>query len=392
MVNPTHAWGGDDDDDDDKMEDDEWERFLTKVGEYSKARVWTWNEIVDHPMFMTDMPADISHNKHLLALQALMYEDETAESMALHFKKMGNDFMAINPPTAISRQNSLAAYSKALEMESEDKFINSQLHSNRAQVALYLGEYSKAVDDCRAAIVNDKTNKKAYYRGAQASLKLGLARQAVKFLEKLMEMDPDSTEVKALYKKALDALSSITAAKERENEKRSKELSQKDVERKALNDYLEARECSLYPCLYEISMYQRHGEPEIYPYLAGDEHGSVSVQWPALFLIPEYNQSDFVLDLDEDIPLMEQFKHMFPKERHPEWDEGEKYIWPDICAFLEYYPERTKDKEQMHKELKTDQPLKDQLDMLKLPYCLPIHLTVRDSPMDKLFRESERFK
>lgn len=375
-----------------QIDEDDWDDdWAINAGEYNKLRVWEWNEIVDHPVFMKEIPADISNNDHLLALQSIMYDDETPESLALHFKNLGNEFMVVKPPTSISRRNALLAYTKALESESSDKYVVSQIHSNRAQVALYLKEYAKAVDDCRAAIASDPTNNKAYYRGAKASLEMGLARQAIKLLNKLMEVDPDSTEVKALYAKAEDAQRITSAAREKENANRGKELSQQEIDRKALQDFLLTREVTLYPCLYEISMYQRHGTPEIYPFMAADQNGIPAVQWPILFLTHEYNQSDFVQEFDEDSPLDDFARQMFPEDRHPDWDEEGKYIWNRLEYYVECYATSNRVGATVHKKLKSDEPLKGQLEGLKLPYCLAINVMVSGSPAAKQFVADQDF-
>jgi len=297
--------------------------------------------------------------------------------------------MAVKPATALSRRNSLLAYTKALEMESGDKYVVSQIHSNRAQVALYLKEYDKAVNDCRSAIHLDYTNKKAYYRGAKASLELGLARQAIKFLKKLMEVDPDSSEVKALYRRAEIGLQDITAIREKENEQHSQVVSQQEMDRKAVHDYLKEREVSLFPCLYEMSMYQKHGAPEIYPFLAADQSGIPAVQWPILFLMDEYNQSDFVHEFDEDSPIDQLLQNMFPEDRHPDWDESGKYIWHRLVCYLECYGSSAKGTTTVHKKLKSNEALKQQLRDLRLPYCLAIHVAVRDSEQCKHFETTE---
>jgi len=373
------------------MDDDEWDEWLANPGEYNKMRVWSWNEIVDHPIFMQDVPADISNNPHLLALQSLMYDGETPESLALHFKKMGNEFMEKTPQTAITRQNSLASYSKAIEMEAPDDRLNSILHSNRAQVALSLGEYIKVVDDCRAAVRYNRTNKKAYYRGAKASLELGLARQALKFIEKLREMDPDNKDVNNMYRLAKQAMDETTEIKEKKREEDMKVQSVKDQERESLRLFLKERNIELYPALYEISMYEAHGKQAIYPYLASDADNNASVIWPILFLFGEYEQSDFVHEFDEDMVLGEILYQMFPEDRYPQWDVARKYLIQDICTFVEYYSENMTQKEQLMKEIRIDQPLKEQIKGLRLPFCLAIHVTVRNSPYDATFRQTARF-
>merc|ERR1740130_776292 len=109
------------------------------------------------------MPSDISDNPHLLAMQSMVYDGQTMEEMAEHFKKLGNDAFRMSPATPISNMNALLMYSKALEMECTDKALNSQLYSNRAAVRL------------------DTKNAKASYRAAKAADGQGLTTQAIAF-------------------------------------------------------------------------------------------------------------------------------------------------------------------------------------------------------------------
>eukprot|EP00397_Hematodinium_sp_SG-2012_P053304 GEMP01063554.1.p1 GENE.GEMP01063554.1~~GEMP01063554.1.p1 ORF type:complete len:208 (+),score=37.27 GEMP01063554.1:429-1052(+) len=206
-----------------------------------------------------------------------------------------------------------------------------------------------------------------------------------------MQVDPDSVEVKALRAKAESVLKDTSVAREQENADRSKEMSQQDIDRKAVQDFLHERHVTLYPCLYEISMYQKHGAPEIYPFLAADQSGVPAVQWPVLFLIDEHNQSDFVHELDEDKPLDAFMQQMFPTDRHPEWDEEEKYTWHRLDCYLECYSAPNRVADTVHKKIESAEPLKGQLEGLLLPYCLAIHVVVRGSSAGNHFVETQRF-
>ncbi|CAK0859174.1 unnamed protein product, partial [Prorocentrum cordatum] len=73
--------------------------------------------------------------------------------------------------------------------------LNSQLYSNRAAVSLRVGEYQKAVDDCRRAILQDPANIKARFRGAKASEALGLTSQAIRFCDGALALSPAEKEV-----------------------------------------------------------------------------------------------------------------------------------------------------------------------------------------------------
>ena len=121
-----------------------------------------WRE---HPMFRTDLPEDVDNDKYLSCFQTVMYEGETHDSLALHFKELGNELYKSG------RHNWLAAanwWSRGLEENPSDPKLRSILHSNRATVSLGLQQYQKAALDADWAIKWDPKNPRAYVRAAHA--------------------------------------------------------------------------------------------------------------------------------------------------------------------------------------------------------------------------------
>ncbi|OHT13271.1 hypothetical protein TRFO_16586 [Tritrichomonas foetus] len=118
-----------------------------------------------HPMFRDSLPEDIDKDKYLSCFQTVMYENETHDSLALHFKELGNELYRSG------KQNWLAAsnwWTRGLEENPADPKLRSVLHSNRATVSLGLQQYQKAALDADWAIKYDNTNKKAFMRAAHA--------------------------------------------------------------------------------------------------------------------------------------------------------------------------------------------------------------------------------
>lgn len=334
-------------------------------------RVWTMNEIRDHPLFMEDVPSDISENPHLLALQSIIYDDQTPEQMAEHFRKLGNEAFRTSD-NKVASQNALMAYTKGLEMECADTSLNSQLHSNRAMVSFRLKEHSKAVDDCRKAIELDSSNLKAYFRAAKASESLGLTAQALGFCADALKKSPAEKEL-------LQLRANLERRLEHEQQDRAKArlvderaAAERGGVEASVQGLLSARGARLGPMLFDAAMYARAGSPR--PKLTED--GS-AIQWALLLLYDETNQSDFVESFDERCFLGEQLQLMFPPDRPVEWDEEGKYVWDRLVAYLEFYPEE--DSETQMLRLDTDAPLQEALQERCLPPCLGIHVLVRGS-------------
>mmetsp|Transcript_95224 Transcript_95224/g.221023 ORF Transcript_95224/g.221023 Transcript_95224/m.221023 type:complete len:383 (+) Transcript_95224:46-1194(+) len=340
-------------------------------------RVWTMNEIRDHPLFMEDVPSDISENPHLLALQNVLYDDQTPEELAEHFRKLGNEAFRTST-NKIASQNALMAYTRGIEMECDDAALNSHLHSNRAAVSLRLNEHEKAVDDCRKAVGLDPTNFKAYFRAAKASEALGLTKQALQFCASALTRSPEEAEFLQLRARLSERLAREESARSDArcaDAKAAEALGEAD---KAVEALLALRGARLGPLLFEMAMYARGGRPR--PKLAED---GAAVQWPLLLLYDEVSQSDFVECFDERCSLGEQLQLMFPSDRRVEWDEECKYIWDRLVAYLQFYPEGQRDTQLLH--VNTEAPLVEGLQQRCLPACLVIHVLALESGAHESF-------
>mmetsp|Transcript_110255 Transcript_110255/g.299079 ORF Transcript_110255/g.299079 Transcript_110255/m.299079 type:complete len:380 (+) Transcript_110255:106-1245(+) len=353
-----------------------------EFGEYRiDDRVWTMNEIRDHPLFMEDVPRDISDNPELLALQSLVYDGNTDEEMAEHFRKLGNEAFRLSTGK-IASQNALLAYTKGLEMECKDGTLNSQLYSNRAAVSLRVGEYQKAVDDCRRAILQDPANIKARFRGAKASEALGLTSQAIRFCDGALALSPAEKEVLQLRERLARQLAKEEKGRQDTRQAERGVAMAQNVSDAAAVGQLEGRGLSLGPLLYDVGMYVAYGKPK--PKTASD---GGAIEWPMLMLYDEVSQSDFVETFDERCTLGEQLQLMFPPDRPVEWDSEGKYQHTQLVVFLEFFAEAEGVETRMAR-VDLDAPLADALARVeRVSPCLPLHVLVRHSPALRHFCE-----
>ena len=353
-------------------------------------RVWTMNEIRDHPLFMTDVPSDprdIDNYPLLTALQSVLYDDQSPEELAEHFRKQGNEAMKFQA-SRIALQNALTFYTKGLEMECKDDKLNAVLHANRAAVGLKLGEHLKVVDDCRAAVRLDPKNLKAWSRGARASEALGLAEQGLAFCRGALRLEgsEDKTllsEVKRLQRQLQELhRKQQTAQREmRMEDARVKDAMQASAS--AVRNALELRGSRLGPALFDLAMYRMaNGGITPHPKLVEGEDDP-AIEWPLLLLYDEVNQSDFVASFDERCALEDQLQLMFPEDRCVEWDVQGKYVWNRLAVYLEYYPEGS-DETSMFK-IDCSAAVKTLLTERCLPPCLVLHVLVEDSPAQAAF-------
>lgn len=368
-------------------EDEELQWAEDEFGKYRlNDEVWTMNQIRDHPLFMEDMPRDISDNPNLLALQSLIYDGQSQEEMAEHFKKMGNEAFRISPATPVSAQNALACYTKALEMECENKALNSQLHSNRAAISLRLNEYHQAVNDCRVALRLDPDNHKASYRGAKACEAQGLTLQALAFVSHSLRYKPDEKELVDMKKRLELRLKREEQAREHDRqllEKAAEEQRAADLTAKLV---LEAGLVHLGPPMWDMTQYCRGAPPQ--PRLARegeDEAGDgKAIVWALLLLYDETSQSDFVECFDDRCALEEQLQVMFPSDSKVDWDEDGKYTWDRLVVYLECYAGMEGKATHLVK-LATDSRLMEQLKGRRVPPSLILHVFVADTPAHSHF-------
>src|SRR5690606_37579087 len=91
--------------------------------------------------------------------------------------------------------------SSSSSSSSSIKEILSIVLCNRAACYIKLNHLKDAKNDCTAVLEIDSTNKKAYYRRAQASDLLGEVRPAFEDLSKLLHMDPKNVDGNNLMRK-----------------------------------------------------------------------------------------------------------------------------------------------------------------------------------------------
>jgi len=335
-------------------------------------KIWTMNEIRELPLFMEDVPSDISDNPDLLALQSLIYDDQTPEEVAEHFRKLGNEAFR-SSENKISSQNALMAYSRGLEMECKDKALNSQLHSNRAAVSLRLKEYTKAVNDCKKAIHLDPQNVKAYFRATTASQGLGLTAQALEFCNGALQVSPKEKALLQLHKQLTQRLQTEEADRQALRRADEEAARARQYAGKAVEEALAARGAKLGPILFDMAMYALQEPPR--PKIIDDSN---AIAWPVVLLYDETNQSDYVESFDERCALEEQFQIMFPPDRRVEWDEEGKYVWDRLVAYLEVHPEQGSNTHLI--QVATEVPLGEAVNGRHMSPCLVIYVLVAGSP------------
>lgn len=277
------------------------------------------------PLLAETLPAEGEESAAFAALKSLV--DETPpEERAESFKESGN--IAYKLGRARWR-DAIVYYSQGIDEQCGNAKLNSQLHANRAQVLLQLGNFGKAVKDCLDALKFDRGNVKAYFRAAKASAALHRHEHVLAFCREGLEV-PELKEEERAALRELQSKSEQALAREREAEARREARRQELARmRRGVADALAARRVQLETSPMELSEEVLRGSAQggrLYVDEAGRLH------FPVLFLYPEFETSDFVQDFCEDQTFAEHLRAMFdPSLPAPAWDPQRRYR-PDALA------------------------------------------------------------
>lgn len=273
------------------------------------------------------------------AIQALIEEGETAESLALHWKNKGNEMFSDAKKAhrgyfehAMKYYCDALAYAlKALALpveERDDTFdmpaLTSQIYSNRAAVHLELRNYGSCRSDAAKALRHDPSNVKAYFRGAKASRMLRKPSDTLRYCSEGLKRDPENKLLLNLQKEGLKLVEEVRI----ENEK--KEFEHK--KRRALtNKYrlmCEARGVKVGRALIDDERVRQYeGKADL-------DASTGVMDWPTLFLYDQHGTSDFVQAFGEQDAFIEHLANMFPEDGpFADWDEQHEYVASKLVVY-----------------------------------------------------------
>ncbi|KAL6068517.1 Tetratricopeptide repeat protein 4 [Balamuthia mandrillaris] len=287
----------------------------------------------ESPLFMTAVPSeDHPEADTIAALQHLIYEDETPETIAENYKQQGNEVLKQG---AKFYRDAIKCYTMALEQNSPNQKNNSIYYSNRAHVHLLLRNYGHALEDSENAIKLDESNVKAYYRGARACLATGRLDLGFKLCADGLTKDPENAGLKQIQenlqkefnKKEEQAKAECVVGEEKQRKKRELQaaLSQRGIK---MGQAAFASQGGQFAVGAEDAL----GKPGTRPWL-DDKEGTL--HWPVLFLYPQHQQSDMIQDFNENDRFVDHLQVMFPERRCCAWDVNGEYVWDELCVYFE---------------------------------------------------------
>eukprot|EP00741_Cyanophora_paradoxa_P021477 tig00021352_g20733.t1 len=292
--------------------DDDWDFPAPGTGPK-----WEWLEDIDNtPLWMTDLPSDISSNEALAALQTLKLPDSPDEA-AEYWKEHGN-FEFKKGKAGL--QEALRCYTQAVECNASDPLKRATYLINRAAANLALENYGRTASDCKKALELNPSSTKAAYRGAKACNALEKWEEAQWFAKAGIKADPTSKELKTELRVA-----EIALQKQRIRERDAARRKEEEQREKAMwAEKYESRNIVLGSTIYESQ--KQYSEEGCKVQELGEE-----LVWPALFLYEEYMQSDAVQAFRETDTLFDHLDVMFGEGVPPaHWDVDRKYKACDL--------------------------------------------------------------
>lgn len=311
--------------------DREFDEFLDKMIQQSNEKrqsggnVQTFEEIAaeleSHPAFLKEIDPSKPLHPALEALQALKYESEDPTMCAESFKEEGNVlFKKKDFRTAVDN------YTQGIKSKSPDKLLNAVLYSNRAAAQFELHNFGYALQDCIIACKFQPDYVKAYVRGTQCCLELKKFSEAVTWSGAGLKLDPKNEKLSAIRTKAikLQKMHNRDLRKQQLAEKKEDEAEQilLDVIQKRGIKLVKLKESGETETCKALTLKDLEGHNSGGAKVHINEDGSLN--WPVLFLYPEYTQSDFIESFNENNCFIDHIHHMFGEENVP-WDEERKY-------------------------------------------------------------------
>jgi tetratricopeptide (TPR) repeat protein len=197
----------------------------------SKSTEEIMAELNKLPFFMNNLnyDEDDETRPEIEALKSLAYEGEPDE-IAENFKKQGNDQYRVK-----QYKNAVEFYTKGIDIECGDKYIEAALYLNRAACNLELKNYRKCINDAKQCLVRQPKNVKALFRAAKAFFAIELYDEAKQVLEFAYSIDTKNAAVNALIKTVDAKIKYIEDLKQKKRKREEERLKVEQNLQKALD-------------------------------------------------------------------------------------------------------------------------------------------------------------
>ncbi|XP_008581450.1 PREDICTED: tetratricopeptide repeat protein 4, partial [Galeopterus variegatus] len=250
--------------------EDQWEEEFEKI-----------------PLFMKKAPSEIDpkENPDLACLQSIIFDEERSpEEQAKTYKDEGNDYFKEK-----DYKKAVISYTEGLKKKCADPDLNAVLYTNRAAAQYYLGNFRSALNDVTAARKLKPGHMKAIVRGALCHLELKHFAEAVNWCDEGLQID-------AKEKKLLEMRAKADKLKVGHSQQPIGIMKARNI--KLVSEAAGEDGGSASEGLGALFLDGLSSENPYAAKLSVDDQGRLN--WPVLFLYPEYAQSDFISAFHED--------------------------------------------------------------------------------------------
>ncbi|XP_059139193.1 tetratricopeptide repeat protein 4-like isoform X2 [Physella acuta] len=293
-------------------------------------------ELKNHPAFMTDIDWSKPLPPEIEGLMQLKYETENPTARADSYRDEGNEQFKLK-----KYKIAIANYTEGIKSRCPDAELNAILYANRAAAQFYLGNYRSSFNDCIFARKFKPDHLKAIIRGANCCYKMSKYGDAVRWCDAALMVDPENAEILDLRvqsdkgKRAQERDERRQAALDRKEEAEDRKLLQTVLDRGIKVASMKvSKDVKIDPLL--LTALESHNPTGAKVHL--DDQGVL--HWPVIFFYPEYTETDFITDFNENYSFIDHLAHMFgPEVEPPTWDIEHKYKPENIEIYFEHKDE-----------------------------------------------------
>ncbi|GCB70683.1 hypothetical protein scyTo_0008641 [Scyliorhinus torazame] len=269
------------------------------------------------------------------------FSEDSWEKLAKTYKNEGNHYFKEK-----NYKKAVISYTEGLKRKCGDSELNVILHTNRAAAQFYLGNNRSALNDVIEARKLKPNHLKAIIRGILCHIELKNYSKAIAWCDEGLQFEPKEKQLIELRASA-DKQKRVEERNVRKTKLREKK---ERVQAEALMKAIEERKIKLFQpqelpsqnsdddegddkeedrVLKTLLFDGINSENGIVVHL--DENGNLN--WPVLFLYPEYEQMDFISAFHEDTRFIDHLSVMF--ENFPPWDTEKKYKLNNLELYFE---------------------------------------------------------
>jgi len=282
-----------------------------------------YEELKQHPAFMTDYDSTKPLPEALEGLQALKYQSDSSDDNALSYKDDGNkNFEQGRYRWAID------CYTEGIKCLPADQLLNAVLYTNRAAANYRIGNFRPALNDCIEARKYKSDHLKAIVRGAMCCVELKLFVEAITWCDEALELSPTDEKMTTLRAKADKLMREEDGIRRRDLAAERK----KSREQQQILTAVQERGIVLSGNEGPSSLFSLKSHHPTAAHVSLNSIGDL--QWPVMLLYPEYGETDFIEAFSELSLFSEHLQVMFGAER-PCWDAENKYQPHQLQVFFE---------------------------------------------------------